>query len=219
MLKSTAQKGSDMAKSGVGRRGATATGERTRERIVTAAIETLKTEGYAGASARAIARTGGFNQALVFYHFGSVNELLLAALDTTSAARMVRYREAVDRVQSLGDLFLVATAIYAEDLDSGHIKVLAELMAASTSFPELRSEIVARIEPWVQFTEDVVARRLVGSPFAELLAPRDIAYAIVALYLGMEMLGNLQDNRDRSDSLFETGQRIATLFESFTGAS
>jgi hypothetical protein len=92
-------------------------------------------------------------------------------------------------------------------------------MAASTSFPELRSEIVARIEPWVQFTEDVVASRLAGSPFAELLAPQDIAYAIVALYLGLEMLGNLEDNRDRSDSLFATGQRVARLFESFTGGS
>ena len=147
-----------MTKSGVGSRGGSKTGDATKARIVAAAIETLKTDGFAGASARAIAKTGGFNQALVFYHFGSVNELLLAALDATSEARMTRYREAVDQVTSLGDLFVVATAIYAEDLDSGHIKVLAELMAASTTFPELRAEITARIEPWVQFTEEVVAR-------------------------------------------------------------
>jgi hypothetical protein len=31
------------------------------------------------------------------------------------------------------------------------------------------------------------------------------------------MLGSLQDNRDRSDSLFASGQPVATLFESFTG--
>jgi AcrR family transcriptional regulator len=208
-----------MARSGVGRRGSSTTGERTRERIVDAAIETLKTDGFAGASARAIARTGGFNQALVFYHFGSVNELLLAALDATSEMRMAKYREAVEGVTGLGDLFVVATAIYAEDLDSGHIKVLAELMAASTTFPELRTEIVARIEPWVRFTEEVVARHLEGSPFAAMLAPRDVAYAIVALYLGMEMLANLEDNRERSDSLFATGQRFVALFASFTGAS
>ena len=205
-----------MARSGVANRGSSTTGARTRERIVEAAIETLKSDGFAGASARAIARRGGFNQALVFYHFGSVNELLLAALDATSAARMTRYRAAVDDVESIGDLFLVATAIYAEDLDSGHIKVLAELMAASTSFPELRTEIVARVEPWVQFTEAVVARQLETSPFAGMLAARDVAYAIVALYLGMEMLANLDDNRERADSLFATGQRFATVFS--TGA-
>ncbi len=204
-----------MTKSGVGARGGSTTGARTRERIVEAAIETLKTEGFAGASARAIARTGGFNQALVFYHFGSVNELLLAALDATSQTRMARYRDAVDGVENLGDLFRVATEIYAEDLDAGHIKVLAELMAASTTFPQLRTEIVARVEPWVRFTEEALTRHMEGSPFAQLLAPKDVAYAIVALYLGMEMLANLDDNRDRADAIFATGARFAALFESF----
>ena len=217
MLKSSAQKGRAMARSGVGSRGSGATGERTRRRIVEAATETLKSEGFAGASARAIARTGGFNQALVFYHFGSVNELLIAALDATSETRMARYREAVGHVESLGELFRVATEIYAEDLDVGHIKILAELMAASTTFPELRTEIVARIEPWVQFTEAAISRHLEGSPFAQLLPPRDVAYGVVALYLGLEMLANLDDNRDRADSLFATGERFAALFESFSG--
>jgi hypothetical protein len=64
----------------------------------------------------------------------------------------------------------------------------------------------------VQFTEDVVSTHLEGSPFATLLAPRDVAYAIVALYLGMEMLANLDDSRERADSLFASGQRFATLF-------
>lgn len=205
-----------MTKSGVGARGGSTTGARTRERIIEAAITTLKTEGFGGASARAIARTGGFNQALVFYHFGSVNELLLAALDATSETRMARYRAAVDGVENLGDLFRVATEIYAEDLDAGHIKVLAELMAASTTFPQLRTEIVARVEPWVRFTEEALAQHMEGSPFAQLLTPKDVAYAIVALYLGLEMLANLDDNRDRADSLFATGARFAALFESFS---
>jgi hypothetical protein len=38
-----------------------------------AALETLKPTGFAGASARERARTGGFNQALLLYHFGSVH--------------------------------------------------------------------------------------------------------------------------------------------------
>ena len=52
----------------------------------------------------------------------------------------------------------------------------------------------------MQFTEDVVSTHLEGSPFATLLAPRDVAYAIVALYLGMEMLANL-DNSVRHAAL------------------
>src|SRR6266545_2541069 len=71
-------------------------GQDTRARLVEAAIETLKAEGYAGTSARAIARAAGLNQALIFYYFGNLTGLLLAALDETSARRLTRYREARD---------------------------------------------------------------------------------------------------------------------------
>ena len=81
-----------MAKSGApSRLAGTTTLDRsadTRRVLVEAAIETLKDVGYAGASARAIAERAGSNQGLVFYHFGSVANLLLAALDAVSADRL-----------------------------------------------------------------------------------------------------------------------------------
>ncbi|HEY7926461.1 MAG TPA: helix-turn-helix domain-containing protein, partial [Candidatus Dormibacteraeota bacterium] len=60
-------------------------GDRRRARIVDAALQTLRAEGYAGVSVRAIAATGDFSPALVFYHFGSVDALLLAVLDRVSS--------------------------------------------------------------------------------------------------------------------------------------
>ena len=107
----------------------TAPGQATRKRIVEAAIETLKAEGFAGTSARAVAKTGGFNQALVFYHFGSMSELLLAALDETGARRMSRYREALADVDDLGRLAELAGRIFQEDLDAGHMTVLPRTRA------------------------------------------------------------------------------------------
>ena len=46
-----------------------------------------RTKGFAGASARAIAPRASFNQALIFYHFGSVRNPLLAVLDLISERR------------------------------------------------------------------------------------------------------------------------------------
>ena len=66
----------------------------TKLQIVEAALRTLKTKGFAGASARAIAGEGNFNQALIFYHFGSVRNLLLAGLDLVSERRMSAYATA-----------------------------------------------------------------------------------------------------------------------------
>src|SRR5213080_1053257 len=112
-------------------------GEKTRDRIVDAALETLKTEGFAGATSRAIARTGGFNQALIFYHFRSLDGLLLAALDKTSAERLDRYRAAVDRAEDAQHLAEVAATVYAEDRDRGHMTVVSQMVAGSVARPEL----------------------------------------------------------------------------------
>jgi len=173
-----------------------ARGEETRARIVEAAIETLKRDGFAGASARAIARTGGFNQALVFYHFGSVRDLLLAALDETSARRMARYREVMDHADSLPALLAAATDVYREDLASGHIKVLAEMMR--------------RIEPWIDFARDAIARVSATLPFPVPVPPEDAAFGVVALFLGVELLTHLEGDGSRSDRLFELGAQLAT---------
>lgn len=181
--------------------------EDTRQRIIEAALATLKRDGYAGASARAIARAGGFNQALVFYYFGSVNELLLAALDATSDERMARYQAAVDDVSTLPELFRVAGDVYREDLANGHMTVLAELM----SVPELRKEIAARVKPWAAFTEEALARVLGDSPMAGIVPAADLAYGIVALYLGIELLTHLDDDDSRAESLFAAGTRVAGM--------
>ncbi len=109
----------------------------TRAKLIDAAIETLKAEGYAGSSARAIAERAGLNQGLIFYHFGSVANLLLAALDSVSARRMAQYGAAVDAVRTPSELVDVATAIFREDLDAGYVAVLVEMIAGASSTPGL----------------------------------------------------------------------------------
>ncbi len=184
----------------------------TRTRIIEAAIRTLKERGFAGASARAIAQTGEFNQALIFYHFGTVNDLLLAALDETSAQRMQRYSAALRGIRTLPELMEQAARIYREDLESGHIKVLAELIAGASSSPSLGPEIVARIEPWVGFTEEALGRVLAGSPLEPLVPTEDLAFAVVALYLGVELLDHLNGQLALAERLIDTGSRLSSLF-------
>src|SRR5947209_16710934 len=101
----------------------------TRRRLVDAAIDSLREDGFSGASARTIAARAGCNQGLVFYHFGSVADLLLAALDEVSDRRLAEYGAAVDGVHSPKELVAVATDIFREDLEHGYVKVLAEMIA------------------------------------------------------------------------------------------
>src|SRR5450755_313173 len=87
----------------------------TRLQIVEAALRTLKAKGFAGASARAIAREGDFNQALIFYHFGSVRNLLLAVLDLISERRMSEYGPAFEEARSAPELARLARTIHDDD--------------------------------------------------------------------------------------------------------
>src|SRR5206468_12189186 len=95
----------------------------TAQTIVDAALETLQEEGFAGATSRSIARRGGFNQALIFYYFGSLDALLLAALERTSEARLARYRAALAEVSTAEQLLDTLASLYAEDRRSGHMTV------------------------------------------------------------------------------------------------
>jgi AcrR family transcriptional regulator len=210
-----------MAKAGRASRpagSAAASSTATRQALVDAAIESLRFDGFAGASARAIAARAGSNQSLVFYHFGSVAELLLAALDEVSTRRLARYSAAVEQVRSPAELVTAATAIFREDLDEGYVTVLVEMIAGAASSPELGEQVSQRIAPWRTFAHDSIATALADSPLAALLPVDDAAYAIVALYLGMEMLSHLDGDRAPALALFDQAGRFAALFAGTTAA-
>ena len=183
----------------------------TKATIVQAALQTLKTRGFAGASAREIAKTGNFNQALIFYHFGSVQNVLLAVLDLVSTRRMSAYRPAFDAAGTVSELATLAGDIYRDDLENGYVTVLGEMVAGAVSDPELGREVVLRIQPWLEMVENKVQSLIAGSLFEPLIPSGDIAFAIVALYLGVDMLGHLDQDHARAESLLKLVVRMAPL--------
>jgi AcrR family transcriptional regulator len=183
----------------------------TKLKIAEAALQTLKQRGYAGASAREIAAAGSFNQALIFYHFGSVQTALLAALDLVSARRMQAHRAEFERAQTLPELAALARKIHAEDLDNGYVTVLGEMVAGGVSDATLGGEVVARLEPWIEMVTQKLRELLADSPFEAMLPAGDLAFAIVALYLGADMLSHLAADHARAESLLDLGERYAPV--------
>jgi AcrR family transcriptional regulator len=189
----------------------------TRRLLVEAAIETLKQQGYAGASARAIAERAGSNQGLVFYHFGSVANLLLAALDAVSAERLALYEAAVAQVNTPAELVDVAADIFGQDLDAGYVTVLVEMIAGASSTAGLGPEVAARIGPWFSFAERAIEKTVGQSLLGSILPAGDVAYGVVALYLGLEMLSHLDGDRAPALALFAHARQLAGLFASLSG--
>ena len=208
-----------MAKAGTPSRAVTTGSDRsadTRHRLVEAAIETLQSDGYVGASARSIAQRAGLNQGLIFYHFGSVANLLLAALDAVSDDRLQTYDAAVSDVTGLSELVDVAEGIFRNDLDAGYITVLVELIAGASSTPGLGPEVSARIEPWRTFAQSTIDAAVGESPLGSVLPAGDVAHAVVALYLGLEMLAHLDGEPQPALDLFAHAKQVASLVEAFS---
>jgi AcrR family transcriptional regulator len=188
----------------------------TRRRFVDAAIVTLQREGYSGASARSIARRAGLNQGLIFYHFGSVANLLLAALDSVSQERLQRYGAEVSGVTNPSQLVDAAEQIFRNDLEAGYVTVLVEMIAGVSSTPGLGPEVSARIEPWRDFAQSAIEASAGDSPLGSVLPAKDVAHAVVALYLGLELLSHLDGDSGPALALFARAKGLAKLLEALT---
>ena len=185
----------------------------TRSALISGAIAALREAGFAGASARQIAQRAGCNQALIFYHFGSVRDLLVTALEDISARRMTAYRGLLDHTGTLTELVDCARSIFVEDLDAGHVTVLVEMINAAQSVPGLGEQVSACLAPWREVAEVAVRGVLASSPVASLIPAREVAHGVVAGILGLELLANLDGDRASALALFDRARALAGLLD------
>jgi AcrR family transcriptional regulator len=179
-------------------------GEEMRARIVDAALRTVVSSGYAATSVRSIAAAGGFSPALVFYHFGSVDALLLAVLDRVSADRLARYATRLAPVANLHALGSAMEELYSEDLRLGQLTAVQEIVGAMAFDPALSGEIGKRMEPWMTFAEQLASRIIAGSPVAGFVDPAVIGSAVVALYMGLEIVARMRGGDSSGSSALMT---------------
>jgi AcrR family transcriptional regulator len=194
--------------------------EETKAKIIEATIETLKTEGIVGTSARAIARAGDFNQALIYYHFGSINDVLVAALARMGEERIALYEDRVKDVDTFPELARVGAELHKEDTAKGNITVLTQIIAGAVGDPDLGPRLYEQFEPWNRLVEHAIDRVLEGSAFEDAFPVADLALAVSSLFLGIELMSSLRPDADREDSLFRTISLIAVLVDAVmtTGA-
>jgi len=190
-------------------------GEETRQRILAATLQTLREDGIVGATARAIARKGEFNQALIFYHFGGVTELLVAAAMWEGEQRAAHYAPQLEAVDSLAALVAVAHTLHDEEVVDGGHNVLTQLLAGAASSPELRRGLMASFLPWTRLVEEAVERVLARTPYAGIVRAEDLAYAITSLFLGVELMETLDP--DKGTELFGTFAALANVLEVMLG--
>jgi AcrR family transcriptional regulator len=158
----------------------------TRSAILEAARSTLLAVGYANLSTRAVAEAAEVPLSQIHYHFGSKQQLILAVLGAENERLLERQRAMYAGPEPLWRQWELACDYLDEDLSSGYVRVLQEMIAAGWSEPDVAAAVRGYITGWMTLLADVAERaseRLGGlGPFS----PAEVAALMGLPFIGAE---------------------------------
>lgn len=177
----------------------------TKARILAAAFRRLASEGYVALSVREIAKDAGVNHALINYHFGSKDQLVIEVLDAANRRLLARQDGMYQGPGGYARKWAQARQFYESDLASGFVRVQAELWAASLSNPELREKFLPRLLAWKHRVREAVGAALTALDARGIVLPAPftadtIASWISEFWLGMEFGDLLGEPTQREQS-------------------
>jgi AcrR family transcriptional regulator len=118
-------------------------GDATRLALLDAAEELLISKGVAGITTRKVAEQAGVNQALVHYHFGTIEQLLLAVLERVSVAVKERSERIYDEEPSfIAGWFKEMETMITADFKRGWGKIWLENLTLAANRPKIGKQYV-----------------------------------------------------------------------------
>src|SRR4051812_587546 len=157
--------------------------------LLEAAKKVLRQKGYAGLSTRDVAAAAGVPLSQIHYHFGSKQGMVLALFEYLNAQLLDRQNAMFgDAALKLSEQWDLACDYLDDDIGSGYVRVLQELIAASWADPEVAKVIRAGLMEWYDLIVSV-ARRAEGK-FGGLgpLTPEEIGAFAANAFIGAESL-------------------------------
>lgn len=165
----------------------------TRDRIIDAARAVLLADGYASLSTRRVAARAGVPLSQIHYHFGGRQGLVLALLSRENERLFTRQAKMYAEDAPLHERYEQACDFLDDDLASGYVRLLQEMVAAGWSDPEISKEVTALLGGWFDLLGTVVAASEAELGSADPLRSEDIAMLVGMAFLGGESLLLLGD--------------------------
>ena len=160
----------------------------TRTVILEAARSRLLADGYAGLSTRKVADEAGVPLSQLHYHFGSKGRLILELLETENRQRLERQSRMYAEAKPLWQRYEQACDFLEDDLDSGYVRVLQEMIAAGWSNQEIGDAVRELLSGWfVLLTEVAREAEQRHGPLGPVTA-EELATLVGTAFLGSEAL-------------------------------
>jgi AcrR family transcriptional regulator len=193
----------------------------TELELLAAAEVCLQRDGYRDFSTRRVADQAGVPLSQIHYHFGSKQGLLLALLDHLNKRLLERQAAAFAEAMPLSRRWERACDFLDEDLSSGYVRILQEMMAAGWSDPELAAPVRRDLGGWfvliTQLTEEAAHRFGGLAPFTT----EEVSALVGAAFLGAEagiLLGFESNEIPIRQALRRFGELIRLAEEKSGGA-
>ena len=155
--------------------------------LLEAAKKILRQNGYAGLSTRGVAEAAGVPLSQIHYHFGSKQEMVLALFEYLNAQLLDRQNALFgDTTLKLSEQWDRACDYLDEDIASGYVRVMQELVAASWSNAAVAKVVRAGIMGWIDLITGLVrkAGRELGG-FGPL-TPEEVSSLVASAFIGAE---------------------------------
>lgn len=183
--------------------------------ILDAAKTVLHRNGYAGLSTRDVAAEAGVPLSQIHYHFGSKQGLILGLFEYLNVQLLDRQDTMFgDTSLKISEQWDKACDYLEDDIASGYVRVLQELIAASWSDPAVADVVRRGIMGWVELIKAVAQRgeRELGG--LGPLTAEEIAALVANVFIGAEslhLLGLEQRGSPVRDALRRIGDLIRIL--------
>jgi len=161
----------------------------TRAGLLEAANAVLRSEGYAGLSTRGVAGVAGVPMSQIQYHFGSKEGMVLSLFEHINGQLLERQNAMfTDPNLTLSEKWDRACDYLDDDLASGYVRVLQELLAAGWSNTEIGRVVRDGIMEWITLLTRLA--RKVQDTYGLLgpFTPEGIAALVSASFIGAEAL-------------------------------
>jgi AcrR family transcriptional regulator len=168
---------------------ATARKAETGTALLEAAKKVLHQKGYAGLSTRDVAAAAGVPLSQIHYHFGSKQGLVLALFEYLNAQLLDR-QDALfhDPALTLSEQWDRACDYLDDDIASGYVRVLQELIAASWADKAVARIVRAGLMGWVGLVTELAAKAEARFGTLGPFRAEDIGALVASAFIGGESL-------------------------------
>ena len=184
---------------------------RTREDVLDAARRCVVSHGLATLSTRMVAEAAGVPVSQLHYHFGGKKGVVLALFERENERLLSRQAAMFADDLPLWKRWEQACDFLEDDLRTGYVPVLQQMIAAGWTDPEVAALVRDRLKGWHALLTDVARAAAVELGGLGPFTPEEVAALVGDAFLGAEatiLLGLAEEEMPSRSALRRVGGLI-----------